>query len=82
MCGSDKNSVKLYYSNGCSKQVDFKICLQRQDGTANCGITTLNPGNSSSSWGCGVTGRYWWQGRVSGSGEKFANESEINWNLR
>lgn len=80
-CGG-QNDMKMVFGNGCFKPIEVKFCLQRMNGTANCGLHTIRPGKETSTWGCNVTGKYWYAARVEGSNMNFLNESEINWNIR
>jgi hypothetical protein len=50
-CG-DPNGATYSAVNVCDQALDFQICIQRCDGTWDCGIKTVQPGGKYSSYGC------------------------------
>lgn len=70
-CGS-ANSLSIKYKNSCNQTIDMKVCLQRTNGSWDCGMySRANPGQGSSYFICNSTGRYQWAGRETGSNLRF-----------
>lgn len=80
-CGKP-GGVKILYGNDCTVQIDIKFCLQRTDGRPSCGLTTVKPGQSTSTWVCEGTGKYWYEARTFGSDDRFDDERNIDWSRR
>lgn len=80
-CGNP-GSVQLKCENTCAGPMDMKACVERVNGTWNCGVTfNVKPGEAAckGSWICEGTGNYRVYGRSPDSSAVFPEE---NGNLR
>jgi hypothetical protein len=69
-CGST-DGVSIRFRNGCSEKIDTKVCLQVSNGTWDCGVSFLMPGESSSYYACHSNGRVKYWARRAGIDARF-----------
>jgi hypothetical protein len=55
-CG--QGSLTVRYDNNCNNTFEIFVCLQRTDGTWDCGRQTLGAGRDDYYWTCSATGTY------------------------
>lgn len=70
----DPNSIRIVFKNICSDTMHMKWCLERPDGSWNCGfLFDLKPDQTTGSavWECSGTGKYKVWGRTPWSGTPF-----------
>ncbi len=67
-CG-ESSSFEVNFENQCDESLSVKWCIEDGDGTWDCGITTVDPGEvgGNGAWTCDGTGNYWLQAVAEGT---------------
>lgn len=74
---NDPNGLIVQFENGCNRTITVKSCVQKMNGTADCGQFTLEPAKSTRYSVCHTTGKLWYQARPSGSSMRFVPDNEV-----